>query len=418
MNADSGRQNVNSVRRAWTLIGLATAVCITLALVAGFSIRWIYQNATVSMQAEISVINGSNAVWRASDSDDWIVLDGSATVREGTEIATERNTVVWVTLHDGSTIELAEHSHLHFERLRSSRFSSAVDHSQLRLQSGSLHGAFAPAVSKEFTKLDIRTGSANIVLEMDRDRVPAVSPTFLVDLLQSDGLTLRTAALTGSLVVDSESGETRLDEGDQLLVQQGGAVHLTNQIVIDKVQNGMFDDDLEGWEVVYSAESREPESNIGISRVVAGGNSSAPHVLEIARPDSDVFARTGVRQLIESTLRLPAELELRFDVRVDHQGPGLLTRPTLPIVIELSYIDIIGQERTWRSGFGLQDIEPESLANVVDLYTVVERGTWTSVIVDLNNLEPNPKILGELVMYASGTGYRSTVTNVSLTVSE
>jgi hypothetical protein len=327
-------------------------------------------------------------------------------------------TVIWVTLFDGSTLEITERSHVRFERLRESRFSDAALQTRVELVRGSIFGAMAPVVEREYGELEVVTAAGTVTVKDERKRQSASSTAFVVEVRDSNigsELPVRAAAFHGQLSVTANAGETQLVGPEQIELDVSGTVVRSDTIRSEVLANGSFEARLDGWNPTYSADAREPQDRVGIAEAVAIDDGTGDAALHLYRQDSSIWARTGVSQTIDRTLRLPAALTLTFDVLIEHQGPPVSGRATVPLTIELQFTDVLGQDREWKTVY---TVEQQEGVVEADASTTVIAGDWTKVIVDLENLEPIPKILGTLVVYASGGGYETYVANLSLTTGE
>ncbi len=129
-------------------------------------------------------------------------------------------------------------------------------------------------------------------------------------------------------------------------------------------------------------------------------------------------AQTGIRQRIGQTLRVYSSVRLQFDLKIAAQDPpgGGPQLDQFPLVVELNYVDIMGEERRWTRRF--YAIESEEHPVPVDIGSRVDLNTWEHVIFELHNLSPLPRQITSLVVYSSGQSYQTLVTNLSLTSSE
>ncbi len=383
-----------------------------------FALSWVKEHATSAQSGSAQVISGKDALWRGSRTSEWTIFDKTITIHEGDEISTELGTVVYISLFDGSTLEVTERSHIRFSRLRASRFSDASQQVQIELISGSVYGAMAPIVDRKYGEIEVVTATARAIVKADRLSTTNPSPTFVVEVNTRGvpaAIPYRAAAFRGTLEVRSERDSAMLIGPEQVTIDASGVLTPSDTIRSEMIVNGSFDNNLEGWETTYSAEGREPRERVGRTESVIVDDERAETALHIHRGDSTIWARTGVRQAIDRTLRLPAALTLTFDVRIEYQGPSVDGRSTVPIGIQLDYTDILGQDRTWTSSYVLRRDEGIVDSNSTALVTPDE---WTKVIIDLENLEPIPRVLGTIVVYASGGGYESNIANLSLTTGE
>lgn len=403
-------------RRAWLTLAVATVILIALLGVAAYAGVYVYDHATRPREARVTVVSGSAALWRESPDAEWRLITGDVELTEGHEISTELGTVVWVTFFDGSTLEVSEHSHVRFERLRESRFSDDVRQIVVRLEHGTVYGALAPVYGFDYAEFQVTTDDGTVTMS-DRHASDLVG-TFLVEQHAEESIAdipFRAAVFDGHLQVSADGADQHLNGPAQFVLHRDGTTEHSDQILGQLIQNGSFERGMLGWEPIYTASGREPPQLAGRVEIVEPDTGDYPAALRIARPDSEMWARTGVRQRVERTLRLPASLTLAFDVRIEHQGAPLGAEPTVPFGIEIAYIDTLGQERVWRAVYMLERGSGDLNA---DLSAEVTKSQWTRVIVDLHNIAPIPKNLSTVVVYASGTGYLAEVANLSLTTGE
>ncbi|MEZ4520045.1 MAG: FecR domain-containing protein [Thermomicrobiales bacterium] len=405
-------------RRAWTTV---IACLILFAIGTGsiaFALNWIYTHATVRRGAEATIISGTGALWRSSPDNEWTIFNDSVVIDEGDEISTELGTVVWITLFDGSTLEVTERSHLRFERLRESRFSDTTRQVRIALRHGAVYATMAPVTRVEYGELEVLAPENSVIARDTATDDAATSPSFVVEVPAGNApgiAPFRTAAFRGSIEIETTARNFEMTGPQQYIIDNDGLGHRTDSIRSEILANGSFIEGLEGWDPIYSAEGREPQERIGTVETTDTGSGAREHALHIHRPESTIWARTGVRQAIERTLRLPSALTLEFDVLIESQGAAVDGRETVPLAIELDYTDILGQERAWTAVYATRDGEGVLDANA---FTTVIPGRWTHVIVDLHNLEPVPKVLDTIVVYASGGGYDAFMSNLSLTTGE
>lgn len=403
-------------RRAWLTLAGATTVLIIILAVAAAAGKYVYDHATRPRVAHATVVSGTGALWRESPEAEWRLISGSVELSEGHELSTELGTVLWVTFFDGSTLEISEHSHVRLERLRESRFSDEVRQIVIHLERGTVYGALAPIYRYDYAEFQVKTADGTVTMT-DR-RSTDFAGTFLVEQHDDESIAdipFRAAVFEGRLQVSVGDEEQELTGPAQLVLHSDGSTEQSARILGQLIQNGSFERGLLGWEPVYTASEREPAQMVGRVEVVQPESGDFPAALRIARPDSSIWARTGVRQRVDRTLRLPASLTLAFDVRIEHQGPPAGAEATVPLAVELTYIDTLGQERVWRAAYLLERGEADLNA---DLSAEITKSQWTHIIVDLHNIAPIPKILSTVVVYASGTGYLAEVANLSLTTGE
>jgi hypothetical protein len=117
-------------------------------------------------------------------------------------------------------------------------------------------------------------------------------------------------------------------------------------------------------------------------------------------------------------LRVYSSVQLTFHIKISAQDPlaGGADLDQFPLVVELNYIDILGEERQWSRRF--YALEDQSQPVPIETGSRVDLDTWEYVIFDLRKLSPLPRQITSVVVYASGRSYQTSVTNISLTSGE
>lgn len=412
------------MRRAWTVIALATLAFIVAAAAVVWAARYYYVHATVKESAVVRVISGSGALWRTSSAEEWRLIDQQVQLNEGNQISTALGTTAWVTLFDGSTVEISEDSVITLARSRSSRFLDRTKDIVIEVERGSVYIAMAPHGDYRYSRIKVDAGFAYIDMSDEPGRSEAGS--YLVEVRPSpepeEGAisSVRLAVLRGAAIVQSGEEQMKLRPDEQIIVKSAGELGAVMPAVRELILNGDFTNGLAGWLEVHDSLSDSPSSGAGIvelrPELVAGEPTTA---LELVRSTSSGDAvMTGVRQRIGQSLRVYSSLQLTFDLKINSHGP-VVTGPDgvqLPFVVELNFIDLTGQERTWRHGYFLRTQDGAQVDQ--SIATPIDRGAWFHVNLDLNNLDPLPKQIVSLVVYALGTTYQCFVANLSLTSSE
>lgn len=403
-------------RRAWFVLAASAAVFAAL-FAAGVAFGlYVYEHATTSRSATATVISGSGALWRTGPEGEWRLFDGIVRLREGNEVSTDLGTVVWVTFFDGSTLEISERSRVAFTRMRVTRFEQAAKQIVLNVFHGSVYGAMAPHGEYEYAEIEIVAEAATAVMSDEPGR--GLAGAYLVEIGPASGpreTTYRAAVYRGAMTVTAGAREALLAGQAQLIIDEDDEMVTSTQIVGQLIVNGDFGSGLDGWEQVYTAAGREPAAQVGRSELRPGGGAGGSNGVSLHRNEANIWAQTAIRQRIDRTLRLPSALTLSFDLRIEQQGGIVAGTGTVPLGVELTYVDVLGQERVWRTAYV---VRRDDAVIDADLVTEVVRSRWTHVIFDLHNLEPIPKFLRTVVVYATGTSYDSLVANVSLTTSD
>jgi hypothetical protein len=418
----AGRQ----VKATWLVLGAATLVFVLLAAVAVAGARFYYGHATVKEPARLEVISGSGALVRRSDMDEWRLITDETTIREGDEISTALGTVVWLTMFDGSTVEVAEDTVVRVARMRSSRFLKSTRHFILEPARGTVYVGVAPHGDYDYIEFTVRHGSTDVTMADEPGRDEAGS--FLVEVLRAlpedanEPTRVRAAVLRGAATLGTSATARVLHANEQAIVDPQGGIGPVTEAVRELIQNGSFEHGLAGW-VEFQQQSQRTTgvvaSGASVEFVQDGPEGGDPTSLEFIRGTAhDDNAQIGVRQRIGQTLRVYSSLLLEFDVKISSQRPvgGGVEGTEFPFIVRMNYIDVQGQEREWWHGYYVLD-DPERPVSS-DRATQLDMDRWQHVVFDLRSLSPLPRQITSIVVYASGHSYQTRVAHISLTSGE
>lgn len=411
------------VRRAWvTLVGAALVFLLIAGEIAAAGVYY-YVHATETRSASVDVISGSGALWRSGPNQGWRLINEGTPIGEGDQVSTTLGTVLWITMFDGSTLEVSENSLVTFDRVRVSRFRDRTKELGLTIESGTVYLSMAPRADYEYSQFSANAQDTRVVMSDEPGRTEA--GTFLVEVV-STGQTgadapqlVRAAVLRGAAVVQAGSTPTKLTRNQQVIIGPEEQLGEITPAVRQLITNGSFEFGMAGWTEFHDAGQTSTPDTAGVvalePAMIGGGETNAVY---FSRDTSTRQARTGLRQAVGQTLRVYSSLELSFDVLIqDHQpyggGDGL---DQFPVVVEMNYVDVGGEERAWRRGY-YATANPDRPVPA-EIASQIEAGAWQRVVFDLQNLAPLPRQISSIVVYASGTSYRSAVANISLTSSE
>jgi hypothetical protein len=415
------------MRRAWiTLIAGILLFAMLLGMV-GVVASFYFQHATQPEKAQLTIISGSGALIRSPGDVEYRLITGSTEVSEHDEISTTLGTVVWVTLFDGSTVEVAEDTVLRIVRMRTSRFLASTKHIVLEPQHGTIYVAMAPRGDYGYSELTVRTDVANVTMA---DGNGTHGPgSFLVEVQSTDPAlpeneashSTRAAVLRGAAILEAGDARQQLSENQQVQIDASGQIGEVTTAVRELVSDGSFRFGLTSWVEFHDAgqSGAAPSTSGSVELVNERIRGQSVVVVEFLRgPGNPVPARTGIRQRIGQTLRVYSSVRLQLDLKISAQEPvgGGSELDQFPLVVELNYVDIMGEERQWQRRF-YAIADPD---NHVPLESGVrvDLNAWEHVIFELHNLSPLPRQITSIVLYASGQSYQTMVTNISLTSSE
>lgn len=415
------------IRRAWISIAAGLAVFIILAGSIAFAAWFYLEHATRKEVATLQIVSGTGALIRSPNDQDFRLITGSTTVSEGDELSTTLGTVLWVTMFDGSTVEIAEDTILKISRMRSSRFLNTTKNIVIEPVRGTVYVAMAPRGEYGYSELTVNTSVASVTMA-DGNGAAGVG-SFLVearelespDLQTARARSTRIAVLRGMAMLTSNDETLRLTGNQQVVIDDDGRIGETVPAVRQLIADGTFEFGLSNW--VDFHHTGEITSSTPVAGVVELVNDRIDQrsvvAVELLRPSGDqVPATTGIRQRIGQTLRVYSSVRLEFFVKIAAQEPpgGGVNLNEFPLSIELNYVDILGEERQWvRSFYAINnpDVQvPLATGSRLDL------NKWQHLIFDLHNLEPLPRQITSVVVYASGQSYQTLVTGLSLTSSE
>jgi hypothetical protein len=410
------------VRRAWVVVGVAFTIFVSLTVAAAAGGLWVYRHATEPETATLEVLSGDGALIRSPSDNNWRLITRRTRVREGDRVSTALGTVVRLTMFDGSTIEVTEDTEVRIARMRSSRFLHRTKLVVVEPQRGMVYVGMVPRGDYRYSETIVR-GALSSVTMADGDG-QADAGSFLVEVRSGPGTTPgeRIAVLTGAVKVTTGADTMRLTGEQQVNIGADGDASVPEQAVRDLIVNGDFRDGLNGW-VEFQDDTDGSSGNgsqgAAVERVPAETTQGDAIAVEFLRSATDGDrVTTGIRQRIGKTLRVHSSLVLEFEVKISDQLPPSTSEnpEAFPLVVEVNYLDLNGTEQRWRHGYYILEA---TAANVPDeMATAIDRGTWQRVVFDLRNLEPVPRQVTSIVVYASGQRYATQVANLSLSSSE
>ena len=124
-------------RRAWLVIAGVSLVFFALLAVGSCGGSTLLLGARHHARSRDAA--GYQRQWRAvrtPTDNEWRLVTSTTTVHEGDDVSTALGTVVWLTMFDGSTVEVSEDTIVHVARMRSSRFLNRTKHFILEPQRG------------------------------------------------------------------------------------------------------------------------------------------------------------------------------------------------------------------------------------------------------------------------------------------
>jgi hypothetical protein len=372
------------------------------------------------------MVSGNGALIRSPTDSDWRLVSSDTVVSEGDTVSTTLGTVVRLVFFDGSTAEIAEDSIVEVARMRSSRFLDRTKLLVLEPVRGTVEIGMMPRGAHDYSEFIVRAGDMLVVMTGGDERSDAGA--FVVEVRTERAPTddvfssARVAVLRGTATVFSPRGSAALYANQQTVVADDGSISPIAAAVRELVRNGDFARGLGFWtEVAYLDGEAVDLVDTGASVALVADHATRADVvaLEFRRESlGREVALTGIRQQIGQSLRAGASLLLLFEVWIDEHRPesGGTSIDAFPLTIEIDYVDEEGDPQQWLHGYFVSDDPAVPVPN--DVATRLDLRTWQRVAFDLRNLNPRPRQIASVLVYASGTSYRTRVTNLSLTSNE
>lgn len=421
------RRARRQVRRAWLILSLASVGFALLAAGVLWSITFYVGHATRPETATLQVVSGDGALLHSVHEDSWRLVTDTTEVHEGDVISTALGTVVWLTMFDGSSVEVSEDTVVRIARMRSSRFIQRTKNIILEPERGAVYIGMAAHGPYDYSEFTVQRDATRITMADEPGRSEAGA--FLVEVLPADGVAemqqgtrLRAAVLRGEATVQTARSSFRLMEDEQAIVAEDGTVGPVTSAVRELIQNGDFAGGMAGW-VEFEQQSQRTagivDSGASVELVSERIGEKSITAIEFLRASGqDDVMQVGVRQRVGQTLRVYSSLILQLDVKITDQRPlgGGGDQLTFPFIVKLVYIDVEGQEREWWRGY--YAVEDPNLRVPLDRAARLDLDRWQHVAFDLRGLSPLPKQVTAIVVYASGQSFQTRVANISLSSSE
>ncbi len=441
----AGEAVARQIRRAWAFLVSATLVFALLCgglFGAGY---WYRGHATVKQSACVDVVQGEQAFFRPAYQRNWSAVRadpagprcattgtqeaqprlGTTILHEGDELQTSDGTLVFLTLWDGSTVQVFEGTVLRIAELRTTQYISRASAFSLNLQRGRVRVS-PKADDYSRSRFQVVAGRTTVLMKEGGQRTAGGS--FLVEVLSGgDGEAVGAVRASvrrgvGAVRVAGHEPELRLAANEQTIVPANGMPGPPTPARRDLVANGLFTTQAPTDESKSAfapwQEIRTPGQGGGgfgrIELVRETIDRQPVTAVEFFRGDNSVdSANTGLYQPLGVRVSDLAALELTADVKVLEQNlpGGGMAGSEFPMIVRLDYRDQSGRAHTKTWGFySLPDpARPEPVAG-----RLVAAGEWIPLRVDLLALTPQPVRLDAIEVYASGHGYRARITNVAI----
>ena len=398
--------------RAWAILLIAFAVCVTLVVSVPLLVRWYLIDSTNMEETTLGdPMDGAVYIKEPRGVDFIRVTARDEHIAEGTTIATDERLRAFLRLFEGSTLTLFNDTQVSLVRARSPRFSASPlgNRIEIRVDRGRVAIGVASSIERAL-HLTVKTPHAEILLE---------EGNFSVMVTEADTQVTIRSVRPGKATVMA-NGEMRQFASGRCRIAKDASIEGPFPPEQNLIANGDFSAVLDrGWE--QPERQRQLESDpLGEVQIIP---VQGKNVLAFKRLGAVTHGETSITQLIDRDVRDFSSLKLAFEVRVTSQSlPGGGYESTeFPVMLELVYRDPAGTPRSRFWGFYYLDAGtgPE-WRTMINGIKVVE-GEWyqfesDNLMVSMADLRPVH--IDSLRVYASGWDWDSAITNISLLVED
>jgi hypothetical protein len=403
----------NPARVAWIVLLAAFLIFCALAVFVPLGLRWYLINATRAYEAKVTCLEGTAVVEDPEQGSARPVLTGETfSVPEGMVVSVDETAEATITFFDESQVRLFPGTSVVLQRMRAPRFgfSSRTAHITLYARGGRL---YADTVLRGSAPVEFAVESlqAQTLLAEDGGYVVEVSNE------QTEVIVQRGTAKVSATALPQSDDATSVDltSRQRTVVKFGQPPVAPLKAERDLVANGDFASPLNtGWTVFNDQGGDGGEVDGTAALVVEEGRRA----VRFFRTGGEFnHCETIIEQVMNrdltdplTTLRVQATLKL---VNQSLSGGGYLSSE-YPLMIRIRYRDIYGSEDEWIHGFYYQNPGQNPTMNGQE----IPQGAWYFYESDnlLDVLRIKPQRIVWLRVYASGWGYESYVSQVSLVV--
>ncbi len=409
----------NPQRVAWTVLIVAFALFLVLALALPFGMRTLLVNSTRGQRANIALGAGSVYVTRPSVGVPEALFDTMENLLPGVRFETQnasraalsfsppdnRSILGTVQLYGDTEATLLELNTPRFQ------FSERTHRISLSLTRGRLRASVALGVERPVTMI-VHTPQAKIMLERPG--------SYSVEVRENQSLV---AVRAGSASVSAQGKSTLLEPEERTTVNTGSVPAGVLRGERNLIENGSFSAPLtDGW-TTFQNRQRSDESAGTVEVKVQQGRAA----IHLNRRGLS-WAEVGIRQELGLDVRDFQELRLHLATWLTFQNLrncGSLGSEC-PLIVKVDYQDTAGNGHEWLQGFFYlgSDSSPIPLRCVTcgpptGNHLQIPLGRWYLYdSPDLLSLFATagspPAIINSISFYASGHNFESYLTDVEL----
>ncbi len=402
----------NPERLAWAVTLAAFALFCALAVSIPVGVRWYLTNSTRAHQARVTCLEGTAVVEDPARGGAVPLLKGEdISVPEGTVVSVDDTAQARISFFDQSFIVLRPRTSVALDVMRSPRysFSPRPAHITLQVKGG---GLWASTVLRGSSPVEFTVNSlqAHTLLAEDGGY------TFEVSNERTEVIVQRGTAevTTASTAVPDNTAQVTVGSRQRTVVEIGRAPLPPMSAERDLIVNGDFGAPLNsGWIAFNDQGGDGGEIDGTVSRVEEEGRRA----VRFFRTDVRNHCETIIEQEINRDLPEPlTTVQVRATIKLVNQtlsGGGYLSSE-YPLLIRLRYRDEYGSEDEWIHGFYYQNVEDNPTMRGQE----IAQNQWHLYESDnlLDVLPIEPRRILSLRVSASGWGYESLVSEISLIV--
>lgn len=403
----------NPERVAWTVILAAFVVFCALAVFIPLGIRWYLINATRAYEARVTCLEGTAVIEDPRQGTARPVLkDETISIPEGMVVIVDETAQATVTFFDESQVRLFPGTSIVLQLMRAPRFGFSPRPAQITLyaRGGRL---YADTVLRGSAAIEFEVESlqAQTLLAEDGSYVLEVSNE-QTEVIVQRGI----ARVAGTALPQSDTAASvELSSRQRTVVQFGQPPLAPLKAERDLVANGDFAAPLStGW-TVFNDQGGDGGEVDGTATLVVDEGRRAVRFFRTGGEFN--HCETIIEQVMNRDLPDPlTTLRVQATVKLADQtlsGGGYLSSE-YPLMIRIRYRDIYGSEDEWIQGFYYQNLDNNPTMNGQE----IPQGRWYFYESEnlLGVLRIKPQRIVWLRVYASGWGYESYVSQVSLVV--
>jgi hypothetical protein len=402
----------NPERLAWTVMLAAFAVFTSLAVAVPMGVRLYLTSATRAHVAKVACLEGTAVVEDPTRVGAVPLLQGEdISVPEGTVVSVDETARARISFFDQSFVVLRPRTSVTLDLMRSPRYGFSPRPAQITLQvkGGTLWASTALRGSSP-VEFRINTLQANTLLAEDGGY------TFEVSNERTEVIVQRGTAevTTASTAMPSETAKVTLGSRQRTVVEIGQAPLPPMSAERDLVVNGDFSAPLSSdWIASNDQGGDGGEIDGTVSRVEDEGRRA----VRFFRTDVHNHCETIIEQEINRDLPDPlTTVKVRATIKIVNQtlsGGGYLSSE-YPLMIRIRYRDVYGSEDEWIHGFYYQNVDNNPTMRSQE----IAQNEWHLYESEnlLDALPFEPRRILSLRVSASGWGYESLVSEISLIV--